>query len=240
MKIVLTAVEKPLYEAWKKYCGDLEFVSVHLGSIFNTECDAVVSPANSFGFMDGGIDYLYSQHFGWDLEQRLQKKIRDEFNGELLVGQATIVPTNDKKIPWLISAPTMRVPVNLGKTTVNPYLAARAVLHCAKENGIETVAFPGLGTGVGAVKPEICAIQVREAIDEVLLELYVYPINWPDALDRHTYLYTGLRSGPPRPIFKKEDETGTPCPTCNGEGGWMDDGEPSTCDDCGGSGRQTS
>lgn len=26
-----------------------------------------VSPANSFGFMDGGIDMVYSLHFGWDL-----------------------------------------------------------------------------------------------------------------------------------------------------------------------------
>lgn len=26
-----------------------------------------VSPANSFGFMDGGIDLAYSLHFGWQM-----------------------------------------------------------------------------------------------------------------------------------------------------------------------------
>ena len=26
-----------------------------------------VSPANSFGFMDGGIDAAYSRHFGWQM-----------------------------------------------------------------------------------------------------------------------------------------------------------------------------
>lgn len=26
------------------------------------------------------------------------------------------------------------------------------------------------------------------------------------------------------------------CPSCDGEGGWLDAGEPSTCDECGGSG----
>ena len=26
-----------------------------------------VSPANSFGFMDGGIDMAYSLHFGWQM-----------------------------------------------------------------------------------------------------------------------------------------------------------------------------
>ena len=36
---------------------------VHRGSIFDVACDAVVSPANSFGFMDGGIDALYVDRF---------------------------------------------------------------------------------------------------------------------------------------------------------------------------------
>ena len=29
--------------------------------------DAIVSPANSFGFMDGGIDMVYSKRFGWQM-----------------------------------------------------------------------------------------------------------------------------------------------------------------------------
>lgn len=59
MKIILTAVEQELTEAWKRFCGDLEGVSVHHGSILDVRCDAVVSPANSFGFMDGGIDLIF-------------------------------------------------------------------------------------------------------------------------------------------------------------------------------------
>jgi hypothetical protein len=50
MKLILTAVEESLAEAWTKFCGDLDFVTVHHGSIFDVECDAVVSPANSYGF----------------------------------------------------------------------------------------------------------------------------------------------------------------------------------------------
>ena len=39
------------------------------GDIFEggPEADAIVSPANSFGFMDGGIDMVYSRHFGWQM-----------------------------------------------------------------------------------------------------------------------------------------------------------------------------
>src|SRR5690349_8160234 len=93
LRIILTAVDEPLAAAWLRACGDLPFVEVRRGSIFDAECDAVVSPANSFGFMDGGIDRLYTQHFGPVVQERVQACIRGCFAGELLVGQATIVPT---------------------------------------------------------------------------------------------------------------------------------------------------
>jgi hypothetical protein len=50
------AIDAPLAEAWRKFCGHFECVSIHHGSILDLDIDAVVSPANSFGFMDGGID----------------------------------------------------------------------------------------------------------------------------------------------------------------------------------------
>jgi O-acetyl-ADP-ribose deacetylase (regulator of RNase III) len=90
----------------------------------------VVSPANSFGFMDGGIDWRYSERFGWQLMERLQQVIKGEdYFGELLVGQAIILETNDemKKIPYLISAPTMRVPLDVSNSP-NAYLAFKATL----------------------------------------------------------------------------------------------------------------
>ena len=65
MNVILTSVEPALADAWERFCGDLNFVTVHRGSLFDLSCDAVVSPANSFGFMDGGIDMLYGQYFGW-------------------------------------------------------------------------------------------------------------------------------------------------------------------------------
>lgn len=64
MRLVLAAVEPPLADAWERFCGDLEFVSIHEGDILEVACEAVVSPANSFGFMDGGIDAQYLDFFG--------------------------------------------------------------------------------------------------------------------------------------------------------------------------------
>jgi hypothetical protein len=43
---------------------------VHQQDILTRTADAILSPANSFGFMDGGIDLLYSNFFGWELQDR--------------------------------------------------------------------------------------------------------------------------------------------------------------------------
>ena len=203
MKIILTAVENSLLTAWQKFCGDLDFVEIYQGSILDVECDAVVSPANSFGFMDGGIDAIYLSYFGFDLQQKVRRQIFDFHNGELIIGQADVVETNDVKIPFLIAAPTMRVPMIL-TDTVNPYLAARAVFILISEGTfssgsltgekisehIKTVAFPGLGTGVGRVGFNTCAHQVRVAIDDILLKEYRMPQSWAEASERHQLLYT--------------------------------------------------
>jgi O-acetyl-ADP-ribose deacetylase (regulator of RNase III) len=133
MRIILTAVDKELADAWRRFCGDMDSVEIHHGSIFDVHCDALVSPANSFGFMDGGIDALYSQRLGWQVQGRLQEMIRTRHHGELLVGAAEVVHTDSASFPFLIAAPTMRVPMVL-RESVNPYLAARAVLRAFRED----------------------------------------------------------------------------------------------------------
>lgn len=203
MNIILTAVEVDLADAWQRHCGDLPGVTVHHGSIFDLGVDAAISPANSFGFMDGGIDRLYSHHFGWAVQDRLRELIRTRHHGELLVGAAEVVETGNPRIPFLIAAPTMRVPMVLADT-VNPYLAARAALLLIRHGvfpagplageavaaAVTSVALPGLGTGVGRVNPETCARQVRVAIEEVVLGGGHAPRSWAEAQQQHQRLYT--------------------------------------------------
>jgi hypothetical protein len=88
-------------------CVDVEVSS---GNILRLAGDAIVSPANSFGWMDGGIDLAYLNRFGQWLQPALQGAIAEHFGGELPIGQALIVETHDGSIPFMISAPTMRVP----------------------------------------------------------------------------------------------------------------------------------
>jgi len=203
VKIVLAALDDELADAWERHCGGLPDVTVHQGSILDLAVDAVVSPANSFGFMDGGIDHLYSDRFGWHVQEQLQELIRARHGGELLVGTAEIVETGRPRPLFVIAAPTMRVPMVL-RDTVNPYLAARAVFRLIRHGvvpagalagepvaGVVTsVAFPGLGTGVGRVGPNTCARQVRAAIEEAVRGPDPFPRTWAEAQQRHQLLYT--------------------------------------------------
>lgn len=182
MRITLAATDSELASAWRDACGGLADVSVHQGSILDLDVDAIVSPANSFGFMEGGLDAVYRRHFGGHIQERLQALLRAQHDGELPVGRAEIIAIEHPRIRWLIAAPTMRVPMNVAGT-VNPFLAARAALRLVKQghfapgsggeghvsHAVTSLALPGLGTGAGGVPPRICAAQVRAAIEEVLL-----------------------------------------------------------------------
>ena len=203
MKLVLTALDAALAAAWEAHCQDLDCVELHRGSILEVACDAVVSPANSYGIMDGGIDATYHDHFGEEVELAVRRMILEHYAGELLVGAADIVETGAAGIPYLIAAPTMRVPMKL-VDSVNAYLAARAVILLVKHGRfrsgphqgepiaaqVQRVALPGLGTGAGGIPYEVCAKQVRRAIDDFLLGGYRLPRSWAEASERHQLLYS--------------------------------------------------
>lgn len=171
MKIILADFSERLVEAWSEFFGKEENITIIQADITTLKCDAVVSPANSFGFMDGGLDYALSERFGWDLEKKLQEQIKELPEGELLVGQSILMETGDVDVPFLISAPTMRIPTNFNiDTSVNAYLAMKAILIRAKsEEKIQSVAIPGLCTGVGRMQPIIAARQMFQAYKEIVL-----------------------------------------------------------------------
>lgn len=125
-----------LGNAWKSYFNEYPNVELLEEDIGNTNCDAIVSPANLFGFMDGGLDYQLSEKFGWDLQETLQSAIAKRPLKELLVGEVIVLPTKSEIIPWLMSFPTMRVPMHI-KTSINAYLAMKVILNVIKYHLLE-------------------------------------------------------------------------------------------------------
>jgi O-acetyl-ADP-ribose deacetylase (regulator of RNase III) len=169
IELHLCALDPAMARAWSNHFGSRQHVRIHEGDILAERADAILSPANSFGFMDGGIDLAYSHFFGWELQERLQETLRREHAGELPVGTAVVVATNHRTIPYLVSAPTMRVPADIADTA-NVYLAFRAALLAIKGfKEIKSLLSPALGTGVGAMPIERAARQMHAAYAEVVL-----------------------------------------------------------------------
>jgi len=180
MKITICDLNPAIIAAWVGFPDTPDLVN---GSIIDLECDAVVSPANSFGFMDGGVDYAYSKHFGWHVQEALQTAIAARPFGELLVGEALLVPTGNDRIPHVISAPTMRVPKRI-TDNADIMLATRAAVAAAKHAGLSHIAFPGMGTGCGDVAPWDAARAMMAGITAALSRIE-RPGTWQEAQRRH-------------------------------------------------------
>jgi O-acetyl-ADP-ribose deacetylase (regulator of RNase III) len=181
LEIYLRDMNNKIVSEWEKTFSGCDDVYISCGNIFDIKADAIISPANSFGFMDGGIDGYYSEYFGRNLQKNLQIKIQNEFFGELPVGMATIIETGDTVIKYLVSCPTMRVPEDISKT-LNAYLAFRAGLieiiklnQSNAKNKILSVLCPGLGTLTGKISPAICARQMKYAYNSIIKKTISFP-----------------------------------------------------------------
>jgi O-acetyl-ADP-ribose deacetylase (regulator of RNase III) len=162
-------------------------VEVAHRSILDRPVDAVVSPANSFGFMDGGVDWAYLQFFREELQTRVQMIIRLQKFQELLVGSAVVVPTYHAAIRFVIVAPTMRVP----KIITDPadiMLATRAAVRVATDFRFDHIVMPGMGTGCGQLRPDIAARAMRAGIEAGLRDTPRRPYSWREAQERHFQL----------------------------------------------------
>ena len=148
-------------------------VEVVQGNLLDLDCRAIVSPANSFGDMGGGIDKAIDDFHGGEAQRRVMAAIREQFLGELPVGAALIVELPGRRFPFVVAAPTMRIPGSV-QGSLNAYLSMRAALvavlrhNAAGGKPIRSLAVPGLGTGVGGLDPDEAAAQMRAAYDNVV------------------------------------------------------------------------
>lgn len=144
-------------------------VRVLQGDLLACSQHAIVSPANSDGFMDGGIDRAIASFFGSRVERRVREAIARRPEGHLPVGASIALPTGHDRIPYLVVAPTMRTPEQVGAE--NSYRALRAVLRlCSKERLLAGPVYcPGLTTGVGGVALGEAAAAMARAYKDWLL-----------------------------------------------------------------------
>ena len=169
-RLILVDPDVTLCTAWREAFKGVSNIAVVHG-YFETlpKFDCMVSAANSFGIMDGGVDAAITRYFGGALMSRVQDAVLDRYLGEQPVGTSMIIETGHTEHPFLAHTPTMRIPMPISQTD-NVYLAMWAMLLEVRrhnrdaEHPIATVACPGLGTGYGKMTPHEAARQMATAV----------------------------------------------------------------------------
>ncbi|GAA1231293.1 hypothetical protein GCM10009665_22060 [Kitasatospora nipponensis] len=163
LRVVLTDLNSTVVQAWRAAFADTPGVEIRQGSILDEQVDAWVSPGNSRGRMDGGVDAVIKRHLGAGIQLRVQRAIRDRFAGRLPVGSAVCVPSGAVNPAFLISAPTMEESAQNVSQTLNVALACAAAfqaIHRQNEEApgsITSVALVGMGARTGRVPARVCA-----------------------------------------------------------------------------------
>ncbi len=160
-------------DAWRKEFADVDNVEFVVQDIFAVECDGIVSPANSFGDMSGGLDYFINSHYDGMAEPRTQHMLGVKFKsmGYMPVGCARIVDMFPFQPRYLAVVPTMQ---NAGEILDRPdnkenvIEASKAMLgeveffnRCCGDV-IKRVAVPAFGAGVGGLRFDEVAKQMRQ------------------------------------------------------------------------------
>lgn len=77
MRIYLLSKNAVMVDCWYAYFSSTPEVSIicdDLKQFMQTyKVDCVVSPANSYGLMDGGFDLAISEYFGWELQNKVKR-----------------------------------------------------------------------------------------------------------------------------------------------------------------------
>jgi O-acetyl-ADP-ribose deacetylase (regulator of RNase III) len=144
---------------------------VATGDIFSAKAPLLFSPANTIGRMDGGIDQVFINRFGWQLEARLMRDIKKLYDGQLPIGKAHFITTYDTCYEGLICAPTMSWPPGDITGTDNVYKSLLAAFKCAHQSSEvlcqdNSVLMSGFGTLTGNVSVSDYVAQAKRAWEE--------------------------------------------------------------------------
>ncbi|MFJ1704975.1 macro domain-containing protein [Kitasatospora sp. NPDC088346] len=163
LAVVLTDTNATVVAAWRAAFADTPGIEIRKGSILDQDVDAWVSPTNSRGRMDGGVDAVVKRHLGAGIQLRVQRAIRSGYGGTLPVGSAVCVPSGAVTPRFLISAPTMEESAQNVSETLNVALACAAAFQAIhRQNArvpgsIGSVALVGMGARTGRVPARVCA-----------------------------------------------------------------------------------
>lgn len=186
MRLIFACPRQEFLEAIRRETGSSQFVSSPLLAAVQieetsdvrcaermrssaTETMAYISPANSLGFMDGGIDRVYSREMFPGVEAALKRRIKEvgaqTFLGRpyLPIGSAICLSVRRSVSEFLVSAPTMFLPHDVSRTH-NAYHAFLAALTATEKRRINILVCPALCCGYGKMSSGESASQIMRAL----------------------------------------------------------------------------
>ena len=129
-----------------------ERVEIVVGDIAESDAEAVVNAANNELWMGSGVAGALKRAGGVAIEQEAVGL------APIAIGESVITGAGELKALHVIHAAAM----GSGRpaTAESVQAATRSALRVAVENNIDTIAMPALGTGVGGLSLDICALEM--------------------------------------------------------------------------------
>jgi O-acetyl-ADP-ribose deacetylase (regulator of RNase III) len=124
-------------------------IETQQGDISQAQVEAVVNAANNHLWMGGGVAGALKRRGGIEIEREAIAK------GPIEVGEAIVTSGGALPAKYVIHAAVMGQDLKTDRSKISK--ATRNSLMRAQELGINSIAFPAFGTGVGGFSPDEAA-----------------------------------------------------------------------------------
>ncbi len=135
-------------------------IEILRGDLTEQAADAIVNAANNDLELGGGVAGAIARKGGPSIQEECRKI------GRIAIGEAAITTGGQLKANWVIHAASMRLG---GRTTADSLRSStRRSLEIAAEKGLDSIAFPAIGTGIARFPLDQCArIMLEEVVAHV-------------------------------------------------------------------------
>ena len=130
------------------------------GDITTMEVDAIVNAANNDLQLGAGVAGAIRRKGGPRIQEECDRI------GAIRLGEAAVTTAGNLRAHYVIHAASMRLG---GRTTAESLRnSTRNTLLRAEEKGLQSIAFPAIGTGIAGFPMEECAeIMIREVLEHL-------------------------------------------------------------------------
>jgi O-acetyl-ADP-ribose deacetylase (regulator of RNase III) len=135
-------------------------IVLHKGDLTDAQVDAIVNAANNDLILGGGVAGAIRAKGGPSIQAECDKL------GPIPIGEAVLTGAGKLRAHYVIHAASMQ----LGGRTSEVALrnSTRNSLKRAAEQGLKSIAFPAIGTGIAGFPIERCAVVMLEEIRDHL------------------------------------------------------------------------